>query len=1062
MAIQTFQLGVVLAIGLSLASATLNAVATESTPIPLSLDIVDPPEDVVLVRGHSAMLPCVVRSPKKTGGFRVRWMLNGTVLPDNDGKWRILKNGTLIVPKMSGKKLSGNSLEGNYRCLVENADGALLSKPARVRFAFLGEFKSEPIDDIIFLSRPAIIPCSINSLPAAQIQWERDDLPLPQSTRYVPLPTGSLLINNIHSSDAGTYRCKAFNSVMNKTKLSNYGIVSMARADNLNYNPNVVIPPYILPIDIGFNVTVLVGDDVILYCIVDGRPMPTVHWLNDMKIVIGNSSLLVIKNVTVNATGTYTCSLSNEVGQTKQQYYVSVQKLPKFKDNPVSRVYPSGKTIRLDCMASGVPEPTIVWYKNGKPFTQNSIYGRAHQLHTGLIISYSIASDAGFYQCVAKNSAGSVWASALVKLNSSSNSPKAPTNVSCQSYNDTSVCLRWNSVPDAQAYSILAYHAGSRLKDYVTNETYKLANGLLPNTNYTFSIQTYSRAASNEYVQVQCDTGRIGERNLRVRKVGDYSVALSWLEVGSDRIVCGSDVPIVYKVQWRKVNQTSINMQEVSGLTKIIRGVQESVPYEYRVQSTNTMSEKDVWVEFELDPLENVTRLREFEPGDYNDSMSVPLVPDTVEAMPTTPYSINITWTDSNEVEITYVLCYTAVRDNRDCDQSRLVESVHKWTEVQNLKPNTQYEFRVRAYNAGTYSPYSYAVQVVTPSDVPTAVLDLKYRIVNSTAACVRWDPPMYENGRLTEYLIKYSPNNSWPLERWFERTLDVSNLGPGCWGTHSVSIVLTDLDEEKQYMLIVVALNDAGIGSPTIPITVSTKYHLLLDDLLPTNNASPKTANYNHRMILGILIGVVLSALILFLVINIKCFRRTYFKGRRLSRNNGAASSDASNQQQELRVPTTTDVNIIAGNEYEMQQLVSPVSETTHIPPLQPAVYLDTKGPAKYPNNRKQVANGRKLLFNNGVNAAQLRITENPQYFANKKVVGDDSTNNRLLHHEEYEEEDSNSNLQKFSLSKIRNATGNNDLHNSSLDSDMDLTQTTHLDDSRMLRLSPALGPNG
>ena len=62
--------------------------------------------------------------------------------------------------------------------------------------------------------------------------------------------------------------------------------------------------------------------------------------------------------------------------------------------NTVGRVY---SKVELSCVATGNPQPTILWYKDGRPLTN-----AAADFPT-LIFSELTLSDRGFYHCEAFN-----------------------------------------------------------------------------------------------------------------------------------------------------------------------------------------------------------------------------------------------------------------------------------------------------------------------------------------------------------------------------------------------------------------------------------------------------------------------------------------------------------------------------------------------------------------------------------------------------------------------------------------------------------------------------------
>jgi len=82
---------------------------------------------------------------------------------------------------------------------------------------------------------------------------------------------------------------------------------------------------------------------------------------------------------------------------------------PQFTVEPSDVIAAPSGTAVLECGASGTPQPSIAWYKDE---TQITLGGRIVQGASGNLqisdVRSSEPSDAGFYHCVASNTAGSV------------------------------------------------------------------------------------------------------------------------------------------------------------------------------------------------------------------------------------------------------------------------------------------------------------------------------------------------------------------------------------------------------------------------------------------------------------------------------------------------------------------------------------------------------------------------------------------------------------------------------------------------------------------------------
>lgn len=78
-------------------------------------------------------------------------------------------------------------------------------------FAALPPFEDQPQDQHRFEGQTARFPCNTPAVPTASINWYKDERPVILDGRMFILPSGALEIDNIRSSDAGGYKCRAEN-----------------------------------------------------------------------------------------------------------------------------------------------------------------------------------------------------------------------------------------------------------------------------------------------------------------------------------------------------------------------------------------------------------------------------------------------------------------------------------------------------------------------------------------------------------------------------------------------------------------------------------------------------------------------------------------------------------------------------------------------------------------------------------------------------------------------------------------------------------------------------------
>lgn len=71
---------------------------------------------------------------------------------------------------------------------------------------------------------------------------------------------------------------------------------------------------------------------------------------------------------------------------------------------------PRGVAVRIKCIATGVPQPKITWYRRGENHKERSLLVSNENLKilkdNSLSIKHTLVVDAAFYTCVATNIAG--------------------------------------------------------------------------------------------------------------------------------------------------------------------------------------------------------------------------------------------------------------------------------------------------------------------------------------------------------------------------------------------------------------------------------------------------------------------------------------------------------------------------------------------------------------------------------------------------------------------------------------------------------------------------------
>ena len=111
-----------------------------------------------------------------------------------------------------------------------------------------------------------------------------------------------------------------------------------------------------------------------------------------------NNSALQILQVRKEDSDMYTCSAKNLLGKAEKNTMLVVVSFPRFTSKPPSKVVSLiSFTERLNCSATGDPQPIISWRKQGGQLP----VGRSQQINGALVITNVQQSDAGNYICTA-------------------------------------------------------------------------------------------------------------------------------------------------------------------------------------------------------------------------------------------------------------------------------------------------------------------------------------------------------------------------------------------------------------------------------------------------------------------------------------------------------------------------------------------------------------------------------------------------------------------------------------------------------------------------------------
>ncbi|XP_046478869.1 neogenin isoform X1 [Neodiprion pinetum] len=748
------------------------------------LQLLVEPQDVVVEQGAEARLDCVPNQSLGTPTIQWRTDDGQPISFIGDSYRSQLENGSLYISSV----YAGNpELTGGYQCLASIDEvGAIVSRIATIRLASLPGFEREPQDTMVYPGQVAYLSCVLPlSASPLKIQWLKDEHPFSlDESRMTILPSGALEIDHAQPQDVGSYRCNA--SGIGQHRLSNKAQLNLLTSD---IDQGLTAPVFVAKPS---EHVAIEGTTITLECAANGNPKPTILWLKDGIAVdlapldsryrkVAASSLMITDIKEIDH-GSYQCRAENVVDALDAVADVTVQVPPRFIKKPEDRIANEDQDLELECEIYGKPEPKVTWLKNGEKITPSAYW----QLVNGynLRINGLLQLDAGIFQCIGVNPAGSVQASARLFINQprkvekrKPSNPKHPPkkNLHRQLYNNT-----WQHPDTLLGETLSAYTPNSEISISPSDDPADIL-GIISNPKFPL-IPEPNFIDETDTLDLIEGSAPSAPRDLNAVLISTRFVTLRWRE--PENINGDIQTYHVYYKQEGSPRERVVNTSQ-NRLEGVIQGLQPSTKYQFRVVARN---ERGVGAS---SAILHVTTQSEAD---------VPGPPLNLLGQAISSNSIDLTWEEpyvTNGRVIKYLITY--IEGESEGKTNETVETRYR---LLNLTPFTEYNFWVQAVNENGPGASTNEITVRTLSAPPTqSPYNVTLEAANSTSIIIRWEPPLEgKNGVITGYQIRYRQKGR---KHWTPTTTQ---------GNQKM-YQLNGLEKHVIYQLKICALNVNGTG---------------------------------------------------------------------------------------------------------------------------------------------------------------------------------------------------------------------------------------------------------
>ncbi|XP_058488737.1 neurofascin homolog (chicken) a isoform X16 [Solea solea] len=552
-------------------------------------------------------------------------------------------------------------------------------------------------------------------------------------------------------------------------------------------------------------VVVTEGSPLVLPCNPPpGLPPPFTFWMNsamipipqDKRVSMGLNGDLYFSNVIGQDAHTdYSCNARFPFTHTIQQknpFTLKVQNSRKVVETTPTFLTPSGtesskmvlrdEQLLLECIAAGLPTPTIKWFKKGGDLPGHKV--KFDKFNKTLKIVSVSEEDAGAYVCMANNRLGSIRHTIYVEVKAAPYWLDKPTDLVLSPDENGRLVCRANGNPKPTIQWLIN---GQPIETSPPNpSTQVLGDTIIFRSVQMGSSAVYQCNASNQHGYLLANAF-VSVLDMRPRMLGPKNQLIKVVENNRTFLDCpffGSPLP---ELRWFKNGQGSgldggQYRVYINGTLEIKKARAEDEGT-YTCVASSILGKAENQVRLQVKEPTRIVRAPEHESVTRGSTVSFSC---KVKSDPSLP--VTVTWTKDDK------FLYFGWRLKKDDDSLT----------INNVNEGDEGTYTCTVKSEIDQDSASARLTVLDRSDPPT---DLELSDPAARSIRLTWIPGNEHRSPITEFLVQFEENR-WEPGRW-------QNLStyPG-----DLNSVILQLAPFVNYQFRVIAINSVGQSKPSNP----------------------------------------------------------------------------------------------------------------------------------------------------------------------------------------------------------------------------------------------------